>query len=388
MSRLTGGIFISHFAVAAERSMALLASLLPFAALMSPSLRPGTGPPSRPVIDQRCASPQCSGRTELDVVVKRGAEGGLGVLVDQDNTVVTVTAQPSLQVGDVIVGVDGEQLRGKPVGQALTPGNAEYTFSIVRPSSAEAAQSLERVLVEIVRKSQDDRPGAPPKLVCLANDEEQSERAGVLIKQMEEVGMPSENELAFALKSGFWRLVLCSEMETAAGGLTGYGLAPYCSVLASFQAFIDLKEEQTAQVVEVVANSNLGMSNVAALKGTWAKGGEGDSSTDETYDRKEYGGSPELDAEAVGSKSVCTYLSDRMRIVREGGTNKEGAWKVYVKMSANDAQMEISRLMSLPVQRDIRDARDWPDDRLGGGWGRGGIGGGGYSPEPTPDALR
>ena len=93
--------------------------------------------------------------------------------------------------------------------------------------------------------------------------------------------MPSENELAFALKSGFWRLVLCSEMETAAGGLTGYGLAPYCSVLASFQAFIDLKDEQTAQVVEVVANSNLGMSNVAALKGTWAKGGEGDSSTDE-----------------------------------------------------------------------------------------------------------
>ena len=85
---------------------------------------------------------------------------------------------------------------------------------------------------------------------------------------------------------------------------------------------------------------------------------------------------------------MCTYLSDRMRIVREGGTDKEGAWKVYVKMSANDAQMEISRLMSLPVQRDIRDARDWPDDRLGGGWGRGRDWWRWVLPEPTPDALR
>ena len=61
-------------------------------------------------------------------------DGGLGVLVDQENTVVTVTGQPGLQVGDKIVGIDGDPLSGRPVGQCLKPGEPQYTFAILRPS--------------------------------------------------------------------------------------------------------------------------------------------------------------------------------------------------------------------------------------------------------------
>lgn len=213
------------------------------ALLLAPT---ATGPrPPRPPTARAAAADLCAAGP-IDVVVRRGDGGGLGVLVDQDNVVVTVTAQPGLQVGDVIVGVDGEPLSGRSVGQALAPGKAEYLFSITRPSADVVAASLERVLLQLVR----DASASPPKLLCFADDDEQAARAETLVTGLEEAaaaagGPAGGDALGGVLRSGFWRLALVSDAATARGGLSGYGLAPFCSVMASFQAFIDLKGEPT-----------------------------------------------------------------------------------------------------------------------------------------------
>ena len=345
-----------------------LASILSVSALLSP-LRP-------PIARLRVAAPPCCTATEAqDFIVKRGADGGLGVLVDQDNTIVTNTAQPELQVGDVIVGVDGESLSGRPISECLTPGSPQYTFSVMRPSSAEAGESLERVLLQLVREASGDSP----KLLCFADDEDAAARAETIVEGLESAAasgglLPSSEALGSSLRSGFWRLLLVSEASIARGGLTSYGLAPYCSVLASFQAFIDLKGEQTAQVVEVVANANLGSATVAALKGSW-KGGDG-AAVDERYDRTEYSGAPEIGAPKIDICSSCTYLSKRLRVIRMPASgDKPGAWRVYGLMAADAAQMEIGRLLELPVAPAAR-SNEPPD------WARRGGGGGGPSAEP------
>ncbi len=72
-------------------------------------------------------------------------------------------------------------------------------------------------------------------------DADDAGRAETLVSQLEaaaagggEAG-PSADAVGAALRSGFWRLRLVSDAQTAAGGLTGYGLAPFCRVLGSFQ---------------------------------------------------------------------------------------------------------------------------------------------------------
>lgn len=391
--------------------VAHIAILLLHGALLAPS--PTTRLPSGPLrptttVTPRAQPVRCIEGDQLDVLVRRGEEGGLGVLVDQDNTVVTVTAQPSLQVGDVIVGVDGEPCNGRGVGKCLTPGAPEYQFSIVRPSASDAAGSLERVLMQLVREASDGSQG----IVCLAEDEEQAGRAETLVGNLEAAAAtagaarPDAEALGNALRSGFWRLILVSEPVLARGGLTGYGLAPFCSVRGSFQAFIDLKGEQTAQVVEVVANANLCKTNLAALKGAWkdaeaaqwADDAAGLTAVVEKYERTEYGGSPEIDAPEVLNGWACTYLSDDLRVCRlRDAADGHGVWRVYQRMPADAAQAEIGRLMDAPVAPLPRDGppASW-DDRLGGGYergrgpayGGGGFGGGGGGgPEPMPERM-
>ena len=110
--------------------MITIAAVLPLAACWSPvALRSPVASLQTASVNYRARAPVAS--EAFDLVVSRGSDGGLGVVVDQDNVVVTVTAQPDLQVGDVIVGVDGIPLSGF-IGQALTPGAPTYTFSVKR----------------------------------------------------------------------------------------------------------------------------------------------------------------------------------------------------------------------------------------------------------------
>ena len=313
-------------------------------------------------------------RAELEVEVNRGEAGGLGVVVDQDNCVVSVSAQPLLSVGDVVLAVDGEALNSRPVAQVLTPGKPQYIFSIVRPSAAEASKSLERVLLELARDVFQRQGRGTPGVYCLSDDEELGARVDNVVASLEEAGRgcdggapTSVSALESSLAGGyFWRLLLTSEPAVAAGGLTGFGLAPYCSMLASFQLLKSMDEkEPTAQVVEVIANSMSGSSTVAALKGIWegADAGTADAhayagapaehvaAVRETYARTEYSGAPLAEAETVVCAWACTYASERLRVCRAGAADgaNGGAWRVYQRLPADKAQGEIGRLLAMPV---------------------------------------
>lgn len=350
----------------------------------------------------------------MDVVVARGAEGGLGVVVDQDNVVVTVTSQPSLQVGDVIIAVDGTPLEGF-IGKSglLAPGTPEYTFSIVRQGAAGATSSLELNLLKLCKEAddlrRDDRraqfEGRLFGLLCMESldegAEEFGERAESLVASLEAASLPpaSADALGESLNSGFWKLALTSSAQVAKEGVTKYGAAPYCTVLASFQAF--LPSEPTAQCVEVVANSNIGASKTAALKGSWQLDAADAAGAIESYDRLEYDGAPSFQEEPIEARWVCTYLSDSMRIVRMapspagaqqelGAPTRDGAaeWRVYSKMDPWKAQEEIGRLLERPVPRGRGDSLDDMPD-----WARrGGVGGyglrGGDGPAPMADGMR
>ena len=187
------------------------------------------------------------------MVVARGDEGGLGVVVDQDNVVVTVTAQPALQVDDVITAVDGKKLEGF-IGASgfLTPGTPEYTFSIVRQGAAGATQSLELNLMKLIKEAEDVRlddrraqfEGRIFGLLCMDalgdGAEAFAKQANNFVASLEAADLQpaSPEALGEALNSGFWKLVLTSSERTAKEGLTGYGSAPFCTVLASYQAFL------------------------------------------------------------------------------------------------------------------------------------------------------
>lgn len=344
----------------------------------------------------------------LDVVVARGDEGGLGVVVDQDNVVVTVTAQPALQVGDVITAVDGKKLEGF-IGASgfLTPGTPEYTFSIVRQGAAGATQSLELNLMKLIKEAEDVRlddrraqfEGRIFGLLCMDalgdGAEAFAKQANNFVASLEAADLQpaSPEALGEALNSGFWKLVLTSSERTAKEGLTGYGSAPFCTVLASYQAF--LPQEPTVQCVEVVANQNIGTSKTAALKGDWAYWkSDGTDGCAESYDRTEFDGAPTFQEEPIEARWFCTYLSPSVRIVRMpappqelGAPEQPGEWRVYLKMDPWKAQEEIGRLLDRPVPKSRGDSLDDMPD-----WGRGGMGGyglrGGDGPAPMADGMR
>ena len=353
----------------------------------------------------------------MDVLVARGSEGGLGVVVDQDNVVVTVTSQPSLQVGDIILAVDGTPLEGF-IGASglLTPGTPEYTFSIRRQGASGAASSLELNLLKLCKEAddlrRDDRraqfEGRLVGLRCMESLEEFGgseafgERAESLVASLEAASLPpaSSDALGESLNSGFWKLALTSSPQVAKEGVTKYGAAPYCTVLASFQAF--LPSEPTAQCVEVVANSNVGASKTAALKGNWRADDDDAAGAVESYDRLEYDGAPMFQEEPIEAKWRCTYLSETMRVCRVtsapatapqelGAPTRDGPgeeWRVYVKMDPWKAQEEIARLLDRPVPRGRGDSLDDMPD-----WARrGGVGGyglrGGDGPAPMADGMR
>ena len=286
----------------------------------------------------------------IEVSVRRTPEGGLGIQVDETNTVASCPGQPDLAIGDRIVAINGEQLGRRYLAEVLPPP-AEfasiYLFTIER-GSADAMDSMERRLERLTEMASADT------LAELAKDEVLTSKIVLLAEALEAAAEPQpEAAVAEALR-GFWRLAFTN--GTMAEGLTGYGTLPMCYVSGLFSAFTETKPDKpdvpTAQLVEVVADRNMGSSNVAALKGDWevlppaTLEGRGLFDIAATYSRLEYAGSPTR-ADVTRVTETCVFLGESLRV---GWCN--GAVMVYQRSDPATAQREIARLIDLRVQRD------------------------------------
>jgi hypothetical protein len=286
----------------------------------------------------------------IEVSVRRTPEGGLGIQVDETNTVASCPGQPDLAIGDRVVAINGEQLGRRYLAEVLPPP-AEfasiYLFTIER-GSADAMDSMERRLERLTEMASADT------LAELAKDEVLTSKIVLLAEALEAAAEPQpEAAVAEALR-GFWRLAFTN--GTMAEGLTGYGTLPMCYVSGLFSAFTETKPDKpdvpTAQLVEVVADRNMGSSNVAALKGDWevlppaTLEGRGLFDIAATYSRLEYAGSPTR-ADVTRVTETCVFLGESLRV---GWCN--GAVMVYQRSDPATAQREIARLIDLRVQRD------------------------------------
>lgn len=283
-----------------------------------------------------------------DVIVERDpVTGSLGLDVDQNNVIASNRGQSELRAGEEIVAVDGEPLGDRSIGACLAPGAPSYTFS-VRDDPVAAARSLEAVLLEMVRASD----SASRKLVTL---EAAGEKAESVVAALESTRRPAGAGLADQLQ-GFWKLVLTSDESLAAAGLSGFGDQNIgCSVVAHYVCFAT--KSPSAQVVEVVANANLGSHQLAALKGEFSSDNEaeGGPAVLEEYSRLEFAGSPQLDAPALSRRWLCTFIGERLRVCREDAPG--GAIHVYER--CDNAQGEIGDLLSRAVASSDPAAAQW-----------------------------
>ena len=119
------------------------------------------------------------------------------------------------------------------------------------------------------------------------------------------------------------------EAVLAAAGeadLTGYGAAPFCSVVASWTRFAE--KDPTAQVVEIVANENLNARTLAALKGEWSVAGtDGGARLVQDFSRREYGGQPTV--EPMLCERVLSFVGESLsscaRATRRSCASSSGA---------------------------------------------------------------
>ena len=169
-----------------------------------------------------------SGTTTIEVTVRRSADGGLGIQVDETNTVASCPGQPELAIGDRIVALNGEELGGRYLAEVL-PQADQYTFAIQRDSAD--AGSMERRLQRLTEQVSADT------LLELSKDEVLTGKIVLLAEALEAEAEPQpEAAVAEALR-GFWRLAFTN--GTVAAGLTGYGSLPFCYVSGLFSAFTE-----------------------------------------------------------------------------------------------------------------------------------------------------
>jgi len=249
-------------------------------------------------------------------------------------------------IGDKITAVDGELVAGRHVSQVLTPGAESYTFT-VRRDAAEAAAAIERVLLELSTQAAAGTPGLEDKA---------KELMGALEAAADQ---PSSAEMSERIL-GFWRLRYTSgdDGRFTSAGLSGFGAAPYCTLLGQFQCFTkpDDPTSPSAQTVEVISNSNLGSSNLVTLKGDFSGvASEEDSSAlvTETYDRLDYSGTPQL-GEVVEHHWQCGFIGASLRVCKV-----DGCLLLYERMDALDAQEAIGRLLSARVAPATDDMPRW-----------------------------
>ena len=116
-----------------------------------PETAPSWAPPPPAVAAALSAAPKAAPTT----VVARVGPAGMGIVLDEANRVVELVtggqaaSDGLLMIGDVLLTVDGEPLRRRPLARVLPPGRAQYTFTLRRdtrtapgaPSWASAAES-------------------------------------------------------------------------------------------------------------------------------------------------------------------------------------------------------------------------------------------------------
>ena len=90
--------------------------------------------------------PTAATAVTLRLVARRGPAGGLGIDVGEANNVVGLSSggQASsdglLCVGDAIVAVDGEPLKGRKLSSVITPGRDAYQLTVKRADKGLLAQ--------------------------------------------------------------------------------------------------------------------------------------------------------------------------------------------------------------------------------------------------------
>jgi len=263
--------------------------------------------------------------------VERGSDGGLGIEVDERNTVATAAQQPALRTGDVIVAVDGERLGGRPIAQVLQRADS-YVFLVER--AEDGAASIEALLLRLASRAAevelDEEATAD-----LRRSVEVAARS--LLDEVRDAEPPPREALL-----GFWRRRFCSDEALMEKGVTGYGGLADCRVAASWQLLTD--REPSLQTVEVIADGGTGKHVVAAKKGDWTYG-EGGALSEE-YFRLEYANSLQS-AEPTLAEAVISYAGESVRL----DVMADRSLVVYEREPAEVATGELQRLVATPVAR-------------------------------------
>jgi len=298
-----------------------------------------TAPPPRSM--RRAAAPPrpsallsaASAAPPLEVKVRRTAEGGLGIEVDETNMVASCAGQPDLEVGDRVIAVDGEALGERYLSKALTPGMQEYSFTVERQADA---ASMETLLARLTTQAEASANG----LDGLADDEVLAGKISKLAAALEATAATAAADEE-AMR-GFWRL--CFVAGAMADGLTGFGAMTSTYAACQFVAFSDAAPR--AQVVEVIGDLNLGSTTVAALKGDYElRDDDGAATLACNFDRLEYAGAMQS-ADVMTVVESVTFVGERLRLGR-----CNGELRCYARCDAAAAQTEIGRLLAAPVRR-------------------------------------
>jgi len=290
----------------------------------------------------RAVAPLCSATAgAIEVSVTRTAAGGLGIEVDPDtNVVASNSAQPGLNLGDVIVAVNGELCGTKYVGALLTPGTDTYSFSVERGTPA-GRQALEAILLRLTIQVANVASVPSIPLAEVTVDADDTAKMLALVSALEAGGPATGTSIADL--SGFWRLRFTDDAALGAG-LSGFGLMQGCTAAAQFQLY-GQPEPDSVQCVEVIANQAVRGHQVASLQGT--ANTEDDGTVTDVYTRVALGGAPQEGSGTQTYPHTLSYLGASLRICRAAGEG--GAMRVYEKQSSEAAQGELQTLAAAPV---------------------------------------
>jgi hypothetical protein len=311
--------------------------------------------------------------------VQRTAGGGLGIEVDPDtNVVASNSGQPTLNIGDLIVAVDGEPCGTRYIGALLKPGADTYTFSVERGTPV-GRKALEGIAVRICTEAAIE--AGAPSITLAGVDAEVSAKMLALVRALEAAGPPAA--VSAADLSGFWRLRFTDDVRLGAG-MSGFGLVPGCEPTSQFQLY-GQPTPDAVQCVEIIANQMSRSHQIAALKGKAEfgavedhAGGPPGVAVSDVYTRIELGGEPQWDSGTQRYDHMLTFLGDTLRICRARGGAAAGtaepdaphAWtvRVYEKQESSRAQSDLQALVSARVVMQNKEEPEeprprWDDDR-------------------------
>ena len=138
---------------------------------------------------KRRFQPDAHVKQERRTVTVRRGDDGLGIDVgfedDELNLIKEVVEgsraeeEGEVQVGDIIIAVDGERMDGRPLGEVLEPGLASYMFTVLRDKSTELS------LVE-------EREDAAIKMQAAKRGRSSRRAHGMLMQRLEEAGVETD----------------------------------------------------------------------------------------------------------------------------------------------------------------------------------------------------